>query len=101
MPQSALSAVQANYITARSSRLNVTVATVLKVGSGAVGKVSVLVVGSTVGTINDVATTGAAAAGNLIAPIPMALGVINLEFPFAVGLVIVPGTGQVLSVAYS
>jgi hypothetical protein len=54
-----------------------------------------------VGTVNDAATTGAAAVANQIAAVPNTLGAsVSLNFPFDKGLVIVPGTGQVLAVSY-
>jgi len=86
---------------ANKSALDITTATVVKASNGFVVRVSVIVAGSTVGTVNDAATTGAAAVANEIAAIPNTVGTYAIEFPFANGLVIVPGTGQTVSVSYS
>jgi hypothetical protein len=81
------------------SILNITAASVVKATPGRLVRLSVLVAGA-VGTVNDCATTGAAATANQIAVIPAAVGSVVLEWPCAVGIVIVPGAAQVLSVSY-
>jgi len=83
-----------------SSSLNITAATVVKATPGRLVRISVIVAGSTVGTANDVITTGAVAVANQIATIPAAVGVIVVEWPCAAGITVVPGTGQTLSVSY-
>jgi len=82
-------------------RLNITAATVLKVGAGRVLKIQVLVAGSAAGTVNDCATTGAAAAANELAAIPNEVGAVDLNVAFQTGLVVVPGTGQTLVAYYN
>jgi hypothetical protein len=84
-----------------SNRYNITSATLVKASAGRVVRVSVIVAGSTAGTVNDCATTGAAAASNQVATIPATVGVLSLDWPCATGLVLVPGTGQTLAVSYS
>lgn len=84
----------------RTTKLNITAATVVKVGTGRLATVTVTTAGSTVGTANDTTTTGAAAVANLVAAIPNTVGVYTLNFPVLNGIVIVPGTSQVISVAY-
>lgn len=80
---------------------NITAATLLRAaGPGRVCKVSVIVAGSAAGTVNDVATTGAAAVANQIAAIPNTIGVISVDMPCALGMVVVPGTGQTLAVSF-
>ena len=86
---------------AQKSALDITAATVVKASNGFVVRVSVLVAGSTTGTVNDSATTGGAAVANEIAVIPNTVGTYAIEFPFANGLTIVPGTGQTVSVSYN
>lgn len=89
------------FIGGRTTKLNITVATVVKPGSGRIATVSVIVAGSTVGTVNDTTTTGAAAVGNQVMAIPITVtGVYTLNFPMLNGIVVVPGTGQTLSVSY-
>jgi hypothetical protein len=83
-----------------SSLLNVSAATVVKTGQGRVVRVSVITAGSTSGTVNDTAATGSAAIGNQIATIPNTVGTYALDWPVGTGIVVVPGTGQVLAVAY-
>lgn len=86
---------------------NITAATLIKTGPGLVAKVAVLVAGTTLGSVNDVATVGAVAVGNQLAAIPIGTtigpggAVIELEMPFFLGLVVTPGTNGVLSVSYS
>lgn len=81
--------------------LNITAATVVKASKGRICKVNVLTAGSTVGTVNDVSTTGGAAAGNLVFNIPDTVGIYDLNFPCSTGIVVVPGTGQVVSVSFN
>jgi len=83
-----------------NSLLNISTATVVKATPGKIGKVIVNVAGSAAGTVSDVATTGAVAAGNLIATIPNTVGIYPLNFPAKVGIVITPGTGQTVSVSF-
>jgi hypothetical protein len=61
--------------TGSATAFNITSATVVKTGDGVMVGFAVITAGSTVGTINDVATTGAAAVGNQIAPVPNTVGV--------------------------
>ena len=80
--------------------LNITTSTVLKVGSGALICFNVVTAGGGVGTINDVATTGAAAAANQIATVPTAVGNYCVTFPYFTGLVVIPGASHVISVSF-
>jgi hypothetical protein len=85
-----------------ASSLNInTSATVVKALPGTLWTVSVTTAGSAPGSVHDVATTGAAAAANLVYDIPNTVGVYSLYWPCKVGIVVTPGTGQVLSVAYA
>ena len=88
-------------ISGTGSKLNITAATAVKAGPGRLIRVSVLVAGSGTGTVNDCATTGAAATANEVFVIPETVGVYTLEWPHLVGIVIVPGTGQTIAVSYS
>jgi hypothetical protein len=94
---------QSSVLTTTGGQLqtyNITTATVIKALPGRVFRVNVQVAGSTTGTVNDCATTGAAAAANQIAVIPETVGPLVLEWPCATGIVVVPGTGQTISVSY-
>jgi len=92
--------IQTTNVSLTKTRLNITAATVVKLGAGRVAKVSVVVAGSAAGSVNDCATTGAAASSNEIAPLPTTAGPIELGFAYSTGLVIVPGTGQTIAVSY-
>lgn len=84
-----------------SSHLDITAATVVKATPGRIAKVVVLVAGSAAGSVNDIATTGGVTTANEVFAIPNTAGVYDLDFPMAVGIVVVPGTGQTLAVSYS
>ena len=81
--------------------LDITASTVVKASAGAIINVSVLVVGTSTGTVNDVATTAGAAVANQVAVIPEAVGTYAIGMPCATGIVVVPGTGQTLAVSYA
>lgn len=84
------------------SALNISAATVVKATPGRLVRIIVNTPGSTAGTASDCATTAAVTAANLIANIPATAGlVMSIVWPCSTGIVITPGTGQVLSVSYS
>lgn len=85
-----------------NNTLDITAATVIKATPGTVFTVSVLVAGSTAGAVYDaIATTGNTVADQ-IAAIPDTVSVVNLNsFPCLNGIVVAPGTGQTLAVAWS
>lgn len=86
--------------TATSQTYNITAATVVKAAPGYLVRIAVIVAGSAAGTANDVLTTGAVAAANQIAAIPNTVGVIQIAWPCATGIVVVPGTGMTVAVSY-
>jgi hypothetical protein len=79
----------------------ITTATVVKASAGRICSVSVIVAGSTTGTIYDAAATGVT--GKPLYVIPEAVGttpyVVNL--PASFGILVVPGTSQKVTVSYS
>lgn len=83
-----------------SRRLNITAATVLKVGPGRLVKLVVVVAGAA-GTVNDCATTGAAAASNELCALPAVVGPIEMNVAFQTGLVITPGAAQVIAAYFN
>lgn len=83
-----------------SVSFNITAPTVVKASPGRVAKVSVIVAGSTAGTINDVLTTGAAGVANQLATIPETVGLYDIDMPTSRGIVVVPGTGMTVAVSY-
>jgi hypothetical protein len=84
------------------SALNVSAATVIKAAPGTVGTVSVVTAGSSVGGVYDLAVTTGYDAANQVGTIPEAVGTYPFfSFPCFAGILIVPGTGQVVSVSFS
>jgi len=83
-------------------KLNITAATVVKATAGTVWAITASVPGSGVGTVNDAASTGAASATNAIAPVPTTGAAIIFQrgWDCANGIVVVPGTGQTISIDY-
>ena len=86
---------------ASKASYDITAATVVKAAPGYVATVIVQVAGSGTGTVNDCLTTGAAAIGNQVFVIPETVGSYQINWPFATGLVVVPGTGQTVAVSYA
>jgi hypothetical protein len=84
-----------------ASNLNISTATVVKAYPGTLFRISVTTAGSAAGSAYDAATTAGNVAANLIASIPNTVGTYELEWPCGTGILIDPGTGQVLSVAYA
>jgi hypothetical protein len=74
-------------------------ATVVKTSSGRLATVSVIVAGSTAGTIYDGATLTATT--KPLWPIPNTTGAYFVNLPMSFGLVVSPGTGQIVTVGYS
>lgn len=89
-----------DFVYGNQSELNISSQTVVKTGTGRIIKLNVTTAGTTAGSVNDCATTGAVAAANLIFTIPNTVGVYVLDFPTLVGLVITPGSGQVVSISF-
>lgn len=82
--------------------LNITAATAIKTTAGRLYTVAVVVAGSTNGAVYDNNVTTGNTAANQIGVIPDALGQVPFYgFPTSNGIVVVPGTGQTLSVSWS
>ena len=80
--------------------LNLTAgAHLIKGTPGRVAKISVLVAGAA-GTLNDCATTGAVATANEIMAIPATVGLIDVDWPCAAGIVATVGAGQTIAISY-
>jgi hypothetical protein len=89
------------YLSVQGSQvLNaISAATVVSTGQGRLVQVVVLTAGSTAGAAYD--ATASTATTNQIVSIPNTLGVTNVNIPTNNGIVIAPGTGQVITVSYS
>lgn len=79
---------------------NVSAATQIKVGYTRAVRVSVTTAGAA-GAIYDSATVAGVGAANLIAVIPATVGIYSIDWPCTAGLVYVPGSAQVASIAFS
>lgn len=77
----------------------ISAATLVKAGQGRVCSISVTTAGATTGAVYD--TNLATSTVNLIYVIPMAIGLNVVNLPVGIGIVVVPGTNQVLTVSYS
>lgn len=76
-----------------------TAATLVQLGAGRVATVSITTAGSAVGYIYDANST--ASTTNPVYVIPNTVGVVFVNMPVGLGLVVAPGTGQAVTVSYS
>jgi hypothetical protein len=83
--------------------LGITDASLVVQGAGRLVNLMYVDPGSDVGTIHDAATVGEADATNIIVAVPTGgnVGTFPVNIPFTNGLVVKPGTDQVLGVTYS
>lgn len=88
----------------QNSALGVNAASVIKAAAGRVGSVNIITGGSTAGAIYDCLTTAAVGTTNQIATLPALttaqLGVLTINSIAKVGITVIPGTGQAVSVFY-
>ena len=77
----------------------ITSATVVKNSAGRICEIAVISAGTTTGYVYDSASTSATTATMI--PIPNVVGVYRVQWPMAVGILCVPGTGQTISGTYS
>jgi hypothetical protein len=78
---------------------NLSTTTLIHTGFGRVCTVIVTTAGTTAGSVYDSANT--ASLTNKVYSIPNTVGVYVVNFPINYGIVIVPGSGQVVSVSHS
>lgn len=75
---------------------------VLKASAGTLFAITLVIGGSTAGAIYDCTSVASAGQGNLIFTIPTTGGpLFVLEWPFQNGIVIVPGTGQIVAAKWA
>lgn len=77
----------------------ITAATVVKATAGRICEISVIAAGTATGFVYDSATTLTTTATMI--PIPNVVGVYRVQWPMASGILIIPGTGQIISGTYS
>ena len=88
-----------NNINGVSSVSSISTPTLVKSSSGRAVSVNVTTAGSSVGTVYDSASVSALT--NPIYIAPSTVGVYAVNMPTQNGIVVVPGTGQVLAISYS
>jgi hypothetical protein len=79
--------------------VNISSATLVKSGAGRVAVISVTTAGTTTGSVYD-ANSSAATTGKIYV-IPNTVGVVFVNMPVSLGIVVSPGTGQIVSISYS
>lgn len=79
---------------------DVTSDTVIKAGNGVIETLSVKEASLATGTIHDASSVAGANTSNMIAVLPVTLGIIRLAWPVQLGIVIKPGAGQKLAISY-
>lgn len=77
----------------------ISAATLVTTGQGRLCRIAVTTAGTTLGTVYDASSTGVTTSP--IYSIPNALGVVEVSLPTNNGIVVAPGTGQVVTVSYS
>lgn len=77
----------------------ITTTTLINSGQGRLVTVSVVVTSTSTGTIYDSNSTGSLT--NQIGTIPTVTGVYTWNIPYNNGIVVVPGSGQTITVTYS
>lgn len=73
--------------------------TLVHATAGRICNVIVTTAGSAPGAVYD--TTNTVSPNNLVYVIPNTVGVYTVNFPINYGIVVVPGTGQVVSISHS
>ncbi len=90
-----------NFLTIQgvTNKANISAATLVKQGAGRVATVVVTTAGSAAGAIYD--TNAATSTNNPIYTIPNTAGAVFVNMPVNMGIVVAPGTGQVVAISYS
>jgi putative NADPH-quinone reductase len=98
---SAINNVAQTYVSVQGAqvRQNITAATVVSSAPGRLAMVSITTGGSANGVIYDAAATGVTS--RPIYAIPNTIGIVFVNLPVIYGIVVAPGTGQVVTVSYS
>jgi hypothetical protein len=89
------------YLQVQGSKLfsSITAATLVQSGQGRLARVSVVVAGSSAGSIYD--ANASTATTNKVWVIPNTVGVTDVNLPVNNGIVVAPGTGQTVVISYS
>lgn len=84
-----------------TTKAAISAATTISGQPGRLVKIIVTTAGSVTGTANDAISVSNASASNVVFTIPNTTGVYEINIPVMYGLVVTPGTGQVVTVTYS
>jgi hypothetical protein len=97
----AINGLAQTYVAVQGARVqqNITAASVVNNAAGRLAMVTVTTAGSSAGIIYDADTTGATT--RPIYVIPNTVGVVFVNLPVVYGILVVPGTGQAVTVSYS
>ena len=97
----AINGISQNYINVQGAQNSgkLTVATLVQLGAGRVANVVVTTAGTTVGYVYDANSTSSTS--NPIYVIPNTVGLVFVNMPVGIGLVVAPGTGQAVTISYS
>jgi len=87
------------YIVGNSTFASISVTTLVSSQPGRIARVSITTAGTTTGNIYDANATGVTT--KPIFTIPNTIGIIEVNLPVSSGVVVTPGTGQVVTVSYS
>jgi hypothetical protein len=98
---SAINGVAQTYVAVQGARVqqNITATAIVNNAAGRLAVISVTTAGTTTGVIYDADTTGITTRPIYI--IPNTVGVVFVNLPVVYGIVVVPGTGQAVTVSYS
>jgi hypothetical protein len=81
------------------SYTNLSATTLIHTGAGRVCNVIVTTAGTTAGSVYD--STNTTSPSNKVYSIPNTVGVYTVNFPINYGIVIAPGSGQIVSISHS
>lgn len=97
----AINALAKTYLSVQGAKnaAEISTATLVSTGPGRIATVSVTTAGSAAGAIYDAAAS--AATTNKLYTIPDVVGVYPLNLPTSYGIVVAPGSGQVVTIGYS
>ena len=97
----AVNTLSLNYINVQGAQtiVNITAPTLVRSGVGRMCVCSITTAGSSNGTIYDSNSTSVSTSP--IFTIPNTIGIIVVNLPVTHGIVVIPGTGQAVTVSYS
>jgi len=89
------------FLSGKLTKTAISATALVSQGAGRIVRVAVLADGTTMGSLYDASTAAGASATNLAAKIPLVRGIYEINIPVANGIVVTPGTSQIITVVYS